>query len=53
MKKKKNDIWHYEIFHIIECFQIEKKKENMTWHLKSICFSFQKKKKKKKKNFLW
>ena len=33
--------WHLEIFHIIECFQIEKR-GNTTWYLKFICFSFQK-----------
>ena len=33
-------IWHLEIFHIIESFQIEKKR-NVTY-VKSISFSFQK-----------
>ena len=38
-KKEIQQIWHLEIFHIIECFQIEKK-GNTTWCLKSIGFSF-------------
>ena len=40
-KKEIQQIWHLEIFPIIECFLIEKKKVNTTWCLKSICFSFQ------------
>ena len=50
-KKKKKElwqIWHLEIFHITECFQIEKKgKFDMMSEI--YLFQFKKKKKKKKK----
>ena len=46
LKEKKviRQIWHLEIFHIIECFQVEKSVGGVRHDVWNIRFSFQKKK---------